>query len=214
MIDGIKKVTIFPPKFLNGMHCNKPGTKGRTIQSQIDFIDDDVNIYNKWPLFRKFNVYGYRVTLNPGDILFIPAFWFHQVTSLTNSISINYFCGDYDDENNHYPTRIFNNCYDSLKYWFLNIIHQNKNFEQFQSVIANLEKGIYNTFYKQWHDFLTDEQVNKLRNEVIQYLMDENVRKEDDLYYKYGDLRIKSNLPIIQRNNPYIKIRGLLHRED
>eukprot|EP01084_Bolivina_argentea_P314287 544365_1 len=208
MIKGTKKVRIFPPKFLNGMHCNKMGTKGRTIQSQIDFDNDNIQNFNE---FIKYNVFGYVVELNVGDILLIPAFWMHQVTSLTKSISINYFCGDYYG---HFPSRIFRNNYNCLKFWLLNIIEQNRNYEQFLSVIGNLEKSIYNTFYKQWHDLLSDQQVNKLTNAVIEYLMDENVRHENDIYYKYGDLRIKSNRPKIKKNNPFIKIRGLLYRDD
>ena len=220
MIDGTKRARIFSPQFLDSMAVNAKGTKGRTIQSQIDFAEccDGTKIketvFDRFPRFKEENVYGYSAELRAGDILFIPAFWFHQITSVTTSISINYFCGDFDDGKCHFPTRIMRDCFPSMKHWFLNLIEQNRNYKQFLSVLSNLESSIFNTFYKQWHDFLTKEQVERLREEVIEYVMDEKVRRKEDIYYEYGDLRKEDNLPKIHRNHPFIKIRGLLYRDD
>jgi len=43
----------------------------------------------KYPLFEKATVY--EVILEPGDILFIPSLWFHNVRAETPCISINLF---------------------------------------------------------------------------------------------------------------------------
>eukprot|EP01083_Nonionella_stella_P076564 208708_1 len=215
MIKGTKRVKLFAPHFIDGMHCNPYGSKGRTVQSNIDFTLPSKEIYERYNEFKTHGVFGYTVELNAGDILYIPAFWFHQVTSVNQSISINYFCGDYaEHDGNKYPLRIFGNNYASLKYWFLNIIEQNRNYKQFLSVIANLNKSVYNTFYKQWHDLLNKEQVDRMVEDVVEYLMRPDVRDETDIYYEFGDLRVDANLPQIPRNNPFIKIRGLLYRDD
>jgi len=36
-------------------------------------------------------VHASQVDLDPGDVLFVPMFWFHHVRCLTPSVSVNYF---------------------------------------------------------------------------------------------------------------------------
>ena len=49
----------------------------------------------KRPNFKKFSKFKeavqYKVTLNPGNVLFIPSGWWHQVESLNPSISLNFW---------------------------------------------------------------------------------------------------------------------------
>lgn len=52
--------------------------------SQIDPQNPDLE---KFPLFRE--AIGLEAILDPGDILFLPAFWWHQARSLALSINVN-----------------------------------------------------------------------------------------------------------------------------
>lgn len=53
-------------------------------QSQVTFEDPD---YGAFPNFEKLR--GYRVTLKPGDLLYIPPYWFHRVVSETFAVSLS-----------------------------------------------------------------------------------------------------------------------------
>ncbi len=50
-------------------------------QTQIDLCDAPEEIARKFPLFASAS--PQEVVLEPGDVLFIPAFWFHHVTVTT-----------------------------------------------------------------------------------------------------------------------------------
>jgi hypothetical protein len=56
-----------------------PGVFGTEV-SPLDRDDP------KHPLWK--HVKGYMVTLNPGDVLFNPPFWWHHVTNITDSVAI------------------------------------------------------------------------------------------------------------------------------
>uniref|UniRef100_A0A7S3PGZ2 JmjC domain-containing protein n=1 Tax=Aplanochytrium stocchinoi TaxID=215587 RepID=A0A7S3PGZ2_9STRA len=76
VLSGKKTVRVFPPRYVDEMYPNPLGSYGRTIQSQVDKIGSvpDLDMY---PEFR--NVEGFETTLQTGDMLYIPAFWWHQV---------------------------------------------------------------------------------------------------------------------------------------
>lgn len=83
MIQGQKQVKLF--KGLKPMYPNKLGSLGRTIQSQVDCNAFDLE---KFPNLK--DTVCEEAILEPGDCLFIPAFYWHQVTALSPSISIKY----------------------------------------------------------------------------------------------------------------------------
>lgn len=82
---GRKHVVMFNPS-----HCQlmKPGSKNSGTQHVSSF--DVVTADSKIDLSR-FNVPCFETILEPGDVLFIPAFWCHHVTSIDVAISINYW---------------------------------------------------------------------------------------------------------------------------
>ena len=277
MINGIKKVLLFNPKFLNQLHCNKLGSKGRTIQSKIDFSDEKLfdydpfyptlckdNDYDKCSIkikniqllkktFDNFssndinsngnsnsNVYGLIGILNPGDVLFIPTFWFHQVTSLTDSISVNYFCGDYtsnyvdriiSDSNSNTNTN--STCVSqSLIYWYLNIIEQNRQTKQFSNIIgnsANIIIALKNFVFKQWHEKATKKQIEyfiklmkdylkKCNNNCIVNLNNSQINNNDTVtaastlcLEAFENDKIENTK---FQKHACLRIRGLLHRAD
>lgn len=56
---------------------------------QVDFDRPD---YNKFPKFK--NVKGYETVVEPGDVLYIPIYWWHHVESLMRggpTITVNFW---------------------------------------------------------------------------------------------------------------------------
>jgi hypoxia-inducible factor 1-alpha inhibitor (HIF hydroxylase) len=56
-------------------------------QSRIDFEDPDV--LNRFPRLRQ--AVAVDCELGPGDLLYVPVYWFHHVISLTHNVSINFW---------------------------------------------------------------------------------------------------------------------------
>lgn len=83
--------------------------KGRTIQSQVNCDTPD---FEKFPLFR--NAQCELAEIGPGDTLFIPAFYWHQVTSNETCVSVNVFFGDAGE--NAYMTKLIDTRWDALLY--------------------------------------------------------------------------------------------------
>lgn len=77
---GKKKVVLFPPTDAPFLYLT--GDK-----SQIVNIDDPD--LTKYPNFA--NATRYECILEAGDILFIPALWFHHVTALEFAVAVNVF---------------------------------------------------------------------------------------------------------------------------
>ncbi|KAM9197300.1 hypoxia-inducible factor 1-alpha inhibitor isoform 2-T2 [Dugong dugon] len=58
-------------------------------QSQVDFDNPD---YERFPNFQ--NVVGYETVVGPGDVLYIPMYWWHHIESLLNggiTITVNFW---------------------------------------------------------------------------------------------------------------------------
>jgi len=66
-----------------------PGLHPKQQQSQVD--PESPNL-SKFPNYA--NIKGYEVVLNEGDLLYLPPLWFHHVTALDPSISINFWSPD------------------------------------------------------------------------------------------------------------------------
>jgi len=95
LFDGIKLVTLIDSKYKDSIYCstsyvNEP----LKCASFIDVINPDLN---KYPDFAKVTMK--QVIMYPGDVLFIPAYYFHHVISLENSISMSKFISNRDFKN-------------------------------------------------------------------------------------------------------------------
>lgn len=86
-ITGQKKVVLFSPK--DALNLYLAGDKSTILD--IDNVNDC-----QFPLFSK--AVRYECYLGPGDILFIPALWFHNVVSLEFSVAVNVFWRNLDDK--------------------------------------------------------------------------------------------------------------------
>jgi lysine-specific demethylase 8 len=82
-LEGRKKFTLFSPKqtrLLYPVDIMMAGTR----PSRVDFSAPNVALY---PLYAE--VRPTTVILEPGDVLFLPPRWWHAVTTLERSLSIN-----------------------------------------------------------------------------------------------------------------------------
>ena len=101
-IHGSKRFTLFPPEVQHALYVY-PKTHPASRQSQVninklygeDGVSTDTPISDaelaKFPLLKEPIMLnsGMEITVNPGDVLYLPPFWFHQVESLDNAISVN-----------------------------------------------------------------------------------------------------------------------------
>ena len=77
---GKKKVVLFPPSDAKFLYMN--GDKSEVLDTETPDLD-------RFPLFT--NATAYRGSLLPGDILFIPALWFHNMTYEDFGVAVNVF---------------------------------------------------------------------------------------------------------------------------
>lgn len=165
MIEGSKQVRMFSCQDLEKLHPNPLGSRGKTIQSQIDCdaLQLDVNYHQ----FK--DATCYHCQLNQGDMLFIPAFWWHQVTSLTDSVSINTFFGDPGES--EYICRITKQpVWPSFRYWLLNIVQQNRKFPSFIRTLERLQESLVYLLLKQFHEVAPNDVLEMLVDSIKHYL--------------------------------------------
>ncbi len=87
---GHRRFTLFPPEQIHNLY---PGplepTPGGQVISLVDFTRPDFDAY---PKFREAQAAARIADLEPGDVLFYPSMWWHQVEALDGfNILINYW---------------------------------------------------------------------------------------------------------------------------
>jgi len=191
MIEGRKQVRLFSCQDLDRLHPNPLGSRGKTIQSQIDCDLKDLD--EKYQQFAEATCYNCQ--LNEGDLLFIPAFWWHQVTSLTDSVSINTFFGDPGESD--YICRITQPpVWPSFRYWLLNLVEQNREFSSFTRTLERLRECIEYLLLKQFHEVAPPEVIDMLVDCIKQYLQIDELPP-----FKGGG-----------KHPPHLRVRGLRWR--
>ena len=131
---GYKRVILFPPTSAADLQLD---LQVNTSSSPIINIDDA-----KYSYIHK---NAYECILSPGDILYIPALWFHNVTALSNAISINLFWKEL--ALNYYQEKdIYGNKDIKLGVQILNKSNEIKNLLNQLKAITN--KPQYYQFYK------------------------------------------------------------------
>lgn len=87
-IRGFKRFILFPPEQYECFYPY-PVFHPHDRQSQVDFENPD---YNKFPKFQ--DAHGYEAILGPGDVLYLPMYWWHHVESAVDggyTISVNFW---------------------------------------------------------------------------------------------------------------------------
>ena len=80
---GRKRVTLFAPRNELAMYRSAPWSSRPQI-SRVDSEDPD---YERFPRFR--SAQAIRFVLAPGEVLYLPRYWWHQMRSLDTSVSVN-----------------------------------------------------------------------------------------------------------------------------
>lgn len=83
---GRKRVLLYEPQQRPNLYVNDKYDSG-TECCDVDPASPD---YMRHPLLRAAQP-PFEVTLSPGDVLFLPKFWFHHATSLGTTVSVNLF---------------------------------------------------------------------------------------------------------------------------
>eukprot|EP01121_Diplochlamys_sp_Union-15-3_P021656 TRINITY_DN8887_c0_g1_i1.p1 TRINITY_DN8887_c0_g1~~TRINITY_DN8887_c0_g1_i1.p1 ORF type:complete len:279 (+),score=42.77 TRINITY_DN8887_c0_g1_i1:264-1100(+) len=193
IITGRKKVTLFSYNYLKHLYPNPLGSPGRTVQSQVNCDDPDLE---RFPLFEE--VVREECILEPGEMLFIPAFYWHQVTALESSISINVFFGDAGVCS--FVDKVVNSRWEAFSYWVLNVIAQNRMMPSWKDkLLPQLAESLKGFFFSQYHEDLNEE----LHSKIIDLVLQDCGLSEIP----------KPQTPKLNKWPPRLKIRGLLFRD-
>lgn len=89
-VAGERRFTLFPPEQIANLY---PGPLHITPGGQpISLVDIHHPDYEQFPNFKLACAEGFQVTLQPGDGIYIPAMWWHQVEGLSPfNVMVNYW---------------------------------------------------------------------------------------------------------------------------
>ncbi len=193
MIRGRKRVRLFGHD-LASLYPNPLGSQGKTVQSQVDCDKPDLDRHPRFADAR-----CEQTVLEPGEMLFIPAFYWHQVCAFDTGISLNMFYGD--AAAGGYVGKVMREPYrPHFEYWLLNIVEQNRGCDSFPRMLERLPEVLGHFFKKQWHDEADKADLERAVRLVMEHCgIDELPAVSDN--------RELSKFP------PVLKIRGLLHRD-
>ncbi|KAK6169076.1 hypothetical protein SNE40_020197 [Patella caerulea] len=101
-IGGYKRFLLFDPSMFECLYPF-PVYHPHDRQSQVDFDSPDLRRFPKFQDLR-----GYEAIVGPGDVLYLPIYWWHQVESVPNrgmTFSVNFWYKSGSDEKISYPLK-------------------------------------------------------------------------------------------------------------
>lgn len=101
-IYGYKRCILFPPSQFECLYPY-PVYHPHDRQSMVDF---DRPEYSKFPKFKEAK--GFEAVVGPGDVLYIPIYWWHHIESLMrggHTITVNFWYKDGPSSSISYPLR-------------------------------------------------------------------------------------------------------------
>jgi hypothetical protein len=145
-------------------------------------------------------------------VLYFPAFWWHQVTSPEQTISVNTFFGDFG-QCSFIEKLLVSPQRTSLMYWIYNIVQQNIAYPSFERVLVCLKDSLRNFLFKQWHESLNDKQLDELYESIVEHfqVIGDKIKKNSSPILLNGSDG-GGEQPSKSKNPPALKIRGLLMR--
>lgn len=95
-LHGSKRIVLFPPSQLYNIYpfpISVHWQRGLKLRSTYSQVYPDQPDFEAFPRLRDAFQHRYEVVLNQGDVLFIPASWWHEVTTLGDGMvcSVNRF---------------------------------------------------------------------------------------------------------------------------
>jgi hypothetical protein len=87
-VEGVKRFTLFPPNAWRQLYLY-PKFHVRHRNAMFEYPPNDETVEKEFPAYSLFPIEPFEAELNPGDVLYIPPLWFHQVEAISNSISFN-----------------------------------------------------------------------------------------------------------------------------
>ena len=92
VVAGARRFTLFPPSQIHNLYI---GPIDQTPSgASISLVDIDKPDYEKYPRYRIAEQHRQSVELAPGDAIFIPMLWWHQVEALSPlNVLLNYWNG-------------------------------------------------------------------------------------------------------------------------
>ncbi|WBY09503.1 cupin-like domain-containing protein [Sphingomonas sp. 7/4-4] len=96
VVAGQRRFTLFPPDQIHNLYV---GPLDRTIAGQpTSMVELNAPDFNRFPGFRKALAAAATAELEPGDAIYIPALWWHQVEALAPfNVLVNYWWNDSPD---------------------------------------------------------------------------------------------------------------------
>jgi len=165
-VAGSRRFTLFPPEQFKNLYLGPVDhtPAGRAV-SMVDLADPDLD---RFPRFAEALAHAQVAELQPGDAIFIPSLWWHQVEALAPfNILINYWWRD--------VPRYLGNPQDALHHAMLSIrdldpaakrrwkaLFDHYVFENDDSVTAHIPEGARGVL-----DPLDAEQAGKLRANIL-----------------------------------------------
>lgn len=95
-VSGRKQVTLYAPSQTPYLYPAGDGPAGWIDLREHSLLDIERPDYERFPLFRKARPLG--AVLEPGDMLWLPPNWWHQMKSLDVSISLNFWWAPHLDQ--------------------------------------------------------------------------------------------------------------------
>jgi len=184
---GQKKVRLFSPTMHDLLEVKELGTAGVSLHTHIDLSveeEDPDQFFEVHPQLK--NTTGYETILDPGNVLFLPFGWYHQVTTTKVCISVNYFCGDNKGE---FMNRMFNSqCSNVFFHWILNRVEQIRNKQNnlyfrncdVQYTDEMFKEALQGFFWRRFKEKATDEQYAQLTAIIRKYCDKRDIEQNVD----------------------------------
>lgn len=162
VVAGTRKFTLFPPDQISNLYIGPLLTTpaGPPI-SLVDLSNPD---YEKFPKFKTALSHAQQATLNPGDAIFIPYLWWHNVESLDKINALINFWAE-----NNYPNKDNSTAYQCLLHSMLTIPnlpkHQRKVWRSFfDHYVFQLDEGSAEHLPKNIEDIVTNLSPDRKEN--------------------------------------------------